>query len=423
VADWLDTAGRLAEGRPAVEHTERYVRACEALGYEHPDLQILDWYDSEEGLDLRALDGDCAELRAAAGAVEEALRLQRAQVGELAAAWTGSGADSAVRFLQRHCDAANTVAAEVRAAAQRCEALRDNLWHLLDVKVATAIAIDDRAAAQRSAWLAAADAVISGVGDRPTAEELVQQQVKPYVDNDIRNDWLSAMRSTQAGVAASYDMVTDRMSAAPRAYFEIPGDLAPVRPPLQPVPRSPAAPAAVAPAAFTGGEAAPATAPLTPAAASLPTPPMPDMGSGLGDASALPTGGGGLGGLGGLASRIVEAMGDLLDSAPEQPSDPLDAEDGQEDDDEGDTPDGPADPMTEKAPDTTDSGPMKEADDAEDAVRGQPVAAPAPPPVAGPPVDAPTPEPPLVSGPPPAPQSERSTPCEIAADALPQAGQ
>ena len=420
MADWLDVAGRLADGGPAVEHTERYVRACEALGYEHSDLQIRDWYDSEEGLDLDALDGDCAQLRAAAGAVEEALRLQRAQVGELAAAWTGSGADAAVRFLQRHCDAANTVAAEVRAAAQRCEALRDNLWHLLDVKVATAIAIDDRTAAQRPAWLAAADAVTTGTGDRQTAEELIEQRVKPYVDNDIRNDWLTAMRSGQAGVAAAYDMVTDRFASAPRAHFEIPGDLAPVRPPLQPVPSVPAAPAAVVPAAFAGGEAAPApTPPVAPAAATLPTPPLPEMGSGLGDASGLPTGGGGLGGLGGLASRIVEAMGDLLDSAPEEPTDPVGAEDGEEDDDEDDTPDRPADRVPEKATDTTASGSVKEADDTEGAVHDQPVAA--PPPVAGPPAGAPTPEPAPVSAPPPVPQSQR-TPCEIAADELPQAG-
>ena len=139
MAERLDVAERLAEGRPVVEHTQSYVRACQLLGYEHPDLtshpaQIRDWYDSEDGLDLRALDGDCAQLRAAAAAVMEALRMQRAQVDELAAAWSGPGADSAVAFLQRHCDAANMVATEVRAAAQRCESLRDNLWHLVDVK-------------------------------------------------------------------------------------------------------------------------------------------------------------------------------------------------------------------------------------------------------------------------------------------------
>jgi hypothetical protein len=91
VGDRLDVAERLAEGRLAVEHTQTYVRACQALGYEHPGLtshpsQIRDWYGSEDGLDLRALDRDCAELRAAGVAVAEGLRIQRAQVAELAAA-------------------------------------------------------------------------------------------------------------------------------------------------------------------------------------------------------------------------------------------------------------------------------------------------------------------------------------------------
>src|ERR1700739_1129100 len=129
----------------------------------HPS-QIRDWYTSEDGLDLRALDRDCAELRAAGAAVLEALRIQRAQVAELAASWTGPGGDSAVGFLQRHCDAGYTVATELRASAQRCESLRDNLWYLVDSKVATASAIDDRTQAQRPAWLAAAAAVNTGVG-------------------------------------------------------------------------------------------------------------------------------------------------------------------------------------------------------------------------------------------------------------------
>ena len=162
MADRLDVAERLAEGRhrrrahPGLRTGLPHTRATT-----HPDLtsrpsQIRDWFDSEDGLDLRVLDRDCAELRAAGAAVAEALRMQRGQVAELAAAWTGPAGDAAVAFLQRHCDAANMVATEVRAAAQRCESLRDNLWYLLDSKVATAIAIDDRTRLQRTAWLAAA---------------------------------------------------------------------------------------------------------------------------------------------------------------------------------------------------------------------------------------------------------------------------
>ncbi len=278
MADRFDVAERLAEGRPAVEHTQTYVWACHLLGYQHPDLtshpsQIRDWYEAEDGLDLRALDRDCAALRAAGAAVSDALRIQRDQAAELAAAWTGSGGDSAVRWLERHCDAANALATEVRAAAQRCESLRDDLWYLVDSKVATAIAIDEGTRAQRPAWLAAAAAVTAGVGDRASAEEVIRQQITPYVDNEIRDDWLTTMRSTVEGVGTSYDMVIDRMAAAPAARFEFPGDLGPGYQPLPPGAARPAAPAS--PAAVPGPPANPAPLPDLSAAAPAVPAPMP----------------------------------------------------------------------------------------------------------------------------------------------------
>ncbi|OIN79753.1 hypothetical protein K3U93_04765 [Mycobacterium malmoense] len=445
MADRLDVAERLAEGRPAVEHTQSYVRACHALGYQHPDLtshptQVRDWYDSEDGLDLHALDRDCAQLRAAGEAVSEALRMQRAQLAELAAAWAGPGGDAAVRSLQRHVDAANTVATEVRAAAQRCESLRDNLWYLVDSKVATAIAIDDRTQAQRQAWLAAAAAVTTGVGDRPGAEEVIRQQVNPHVDNEIRNDWLTTMRSTLDGVATSYAMVTDRMAAAPAPCFELPGDLAPGYQPLPPtVPSAPAPAAAVPPAGLPSPPADPAPAPAPTAAApapapTIPAPPPPDPGTALGDAAAIPAGdvGGGLGGLGGLANRIVDAMGSLLGSAADQvgtegafdDEDPFHADDGHDvAEDKRDEPEEVKEvdetPDTEEAPDTQEATPAEEA---------RPVGAAPPadaPPVDAPPapIDAPAPVPAApIAGPAP-PANDGSTPCEIAADQLPQAGQ
>ncbi len=439
MADRLDVAERLAEGAPAVEHTQRYVRACQALGYQHPDLtarptQIRDWYDTEDGLNLVVLDRDCAVLRAAAGAVAEALRMQRAQVVELSAAWTGSGADAAVRFLQRHCDAADAVATEVRAAAQRCESLRDNLWHLVDVKVATAIAIDDRTLAQRPAWLAAADAVCTGVGDRRAADELVHLQITPYVDNEIRGDWLSTMRSTQAGVTASYDMVSDRLARAPRAQFEIPGDLGPAgaRPRLQPAPPpapalGPAAPAAArVPTAASSAlppdpaptptMASPAPVPATPEIASPATAPMPDWGAAPADTSAMPTGAAGSpSGLGGLANRIVEAMGDLLDS--------VGGDDGQSQDAE-DADDHPA--SAEEVDDVEEANADEEASENAGEDTKEAVAGPTPAPLTSPALQEPPVQPPVQEPPPPAPMgnppSGGKTPCEIAVDQLPQAG-
>ncbi|WP_310783891.1 hypothetical protein [Mycobacterium sp. Z3061] len=423
----LDVAGRLAEGLPAVEHTQTYLLACGQIGYRDPDLtgdpaQIHDWYAAEEGLDLPVLDGDCAALRAAGSVATDALRLLRDQLNALATAWTGSGADAAVAFLRRHCDTASALVTEVRAAAQRCESLRDNLWQLVDAKVVTTTAIDDRTLAQRLAWLAAAAAVATDAG----ARDVVAQQIKPFVDNDIRHEWRSAMLSTRAGVTAAYDMVTDRFAAAPRAYFEIPGDFGPLDQP----PRGPAAGtlsaalARFAPIPTT--TAAPRSVP-TPAAAPAPTP----MESGIGwsgdpvgagglDGSAGSQGVGGPDGLGGLeslASRIVASMGDLLGSSATDggPADSLAADPFEDEND----PHEPDRLEAAEEPKKPESAPAQ-------GVAAVPVSQPigAARPVTGSPVTGAVPgEPPPVEVPPPTPPATGSTPCEIAANELPQAGQ
>ncbi|AZA69520.1 hypothetical protein EGM63_09345 [Mycobacterium avium subsp. paratuberculosis] len=423
----------------------------------------------------RALDRDCAELRAAGVVAAEALRLQRAQVAELAVAWTGAGGEAAVQLLQRHCDTAEALATELRAAAQRCESLRDNLWYLIDAKAATAIAVDDRTRAQRPEWLAAAAAVTAGQPDRDDAHNLIRQQVIPYVDNDIRNEWLPAMRSATDGVQTSYAMVVDRMAAAPAARFEFPGDLGsglvpvPATRPLVAAPMPPLDAAPTLPAAVSE----PAAAATLPAAVPSPAAaPAADWGAALGDAAGMPAGdlgglagsgmgsglGSGLGGGGGLlglAGKIVDAMGGLLGSVgdgldgadpfgdqdplddnafhgdPFHADDPADAKDAGDDADETaadepaapdrPAPAGEAEPNGEPAP-SGEAPPTGEP--------AQPVAAtpPAAPPPGAPPPGAPPPaEPPADPGPAPgaaqpAPEPG-STPCQIAADQLPQAGQ
>ena len=300
-------AARLAEGQPAVEHTQTYVQACHVLGYQHPDLtargsQVQDWYETEAGLDLRVLDDDTAELRAAVNTIDEALWLQRMQVTEIGAAWTGFGADAATQFLQRHCDSAAQLAAQIRAAAERYAVLRDNLWQMVDRKAATAVAIDDRRVGERSAWLAAAHTVTAGAGDRSAAEGLVRQHVIPYVDNDIRDDWLTAMRLTTAAVEASYDAAIDALSSVREVCFEIPGELGPRWQPVfdEPPGLSRAAnmfetstPPDIAPT-VPAAVSAPAPAPAAPPAQPPPTPA--DLAAPLGDAAGLSTGAGNLGG-------------------------------------------------------------------------------------------------------------------------------
>jgi hypothetical protein len=444
MADRFDVAARLAEGRPAVEHTQTYVEACHQLGYQQPDLtahpsQVWDWYDSESALDLRVLDGDSAALRAAVTAIEEALWVQRTQVTELAAAWRGSGADTAMRFLQRHCDVAAEVAVHVRTAAERYAALRDGVWKAVDGKVANAVAIDERRAGQRATWLAACHAVTAGSGDRSTAEAVIDQQVKPYVDNDIRADWLAAMGSGSASVAASYDEAIHALASTSDVRFDIPGDFGPSwqpasddRPPAEATPSTPipVGPAPTVPAAAPASRAA--TDPEPPALsgdapdASVP----PDLATPYGDASGLSSGAGDLGGLGGVGGgiggvvgNIVDGIGSILgsiagglgDGSGSGPSpvddsltdDPLD-DTAEPDDDVDDTP-APVDDAA--APEQPAETPPPTADSAAEPV-GQQLD---PPPLAAPPADQPPPA--------AVPPADESTPCEIAEDELPQAGQ
>lgn len=55
----FDTATILAPGREILDIFTEYVAACRVLGHHHHDLTRLhEWYDTEDGLDLRAIEGD-----------------------------------------------------------------------------------------------------------------------------------------------------------------------------------------------------------------------------------------------------------------------------------------------------------------------------------------------------------------------------
>ncbi len=137
MAESLDVAARLTEGRTAVDNIGEYVWACHLLGYRNPDLtlhagQVRDWYSSEDGLDLRALEADRAALDAAATATEGAQRLQEQQLGTLAGAWQGRGGDASNEFLRRHGEASAAAISSVRNAVSALAALRDDLWSAVD---------------------------------------------------------------------------------------------------------------------------------------------------------------------------------------------------------------------------------------------------------------------------------------------------
>ncbi|WP_109519730.1 hypothetical protein, partial [Mycolicibacter heraklionensis] len=276
MAQQYDVPARLDEGREAVAHTQTYVAACYRLGYRHPDLtgydgQLVDRYASEAGLDLRRLDADCAALGALADAADDALRTQRRGLAELSDSWRGPGAGAATEFLRRHCDAGAELTARLRAAVAGCGVLRDEVWRLVDAKVAAVLAVDDRVGAGRPAWLAAAHAVNSGAND-PHAAEVIEQQVIPHVDNDVRGEWLAAVRSAKDGIDAAYRAAVATADPGTGAVFAIPGELGPIAQLDPPVSVSPVVVAAPVPADSPPVNPPPAPGELAGAAAPDPAP-------------------------------------------------------------------------------------------------------------------------------------------------------
>jgi hypothetical protein len=437
MAEKFDVASRLAEGRPAVDNIQTYVWACHALGYTNPDLtlhasQVRDWYGSEDGLDLRALDADCAALEAAVAATEDAVARQNEQVGALSAAWQGGGADASRAFLRLHGEASAAASAAVRTSADALATLRDNLWLTVDGKVAAAVAADDRAPDD---WVAAAQTVTTGAGDRATASERIDQEVKPFVDNEIRSEWLTAMRSAMAAVMDLYDAATAELTAEPDAVFDVPGDLGPS---WTPPPRGeeaatvPAAASAVAPPVAAspswGVPAVPSSAPASVAPMPATVPPPIDAGSTAPAMAAPPSAPslGGMpeigGGLSGFGQQLADAFGSLLGSAddgldtPDTDDPEIDDEldDDQEDDDE------PAEPAADVEDEPAAEEPVEEAV-ANDTCEPAKTPVEPPPPEELEPAPTPVPPPPE-PGPPPEPVAAE-TPCQIAADELPQVGQ
>ncbi|MGV0792771.1 hypothetical protein [Mycolicibacterium sp. XJ1819] len=443
----FDVAARLAAGGPGVRDVQALVLACQMLGYQHPDLtahpaQVPDWYTAEDGLDLQTLDADCAALSTAVAAVEDALTRQDAQLNSLAGAWQGGGAVVSQEFLSRHGEASALAAAGVRDAARVLTELRDGLWQTVDGKVAAAHGIDERIEGQRGPWLAAAHTLATGTGDRAVASELIDQEVKPFVDTAIGGEWVEAMRSAIAAIETAYDDAVAELSGATDATFDVPGDLGPrwipadsdsvattpnaasgtpASPGVPGTPMTPAGWAPPPPAPVSAPASAPA-APVEPAAATAPPPApalggMPDIGSGLsGFAQQLDDM------LGGLFGSTDDALADLPEvSEVSAVDEPLDLEETPEPD-EPDSDDEIGDEITdEESPDEApdDESATDQPDEEADA-SCEPAPEEAPPPVpvaAQPPVEPPPP----VSSPEPA--STAGTPCEIAAEELPQVGE
>jgi hypothetical protein len=505
VAVPYDVAARLAEGLAAVNDMQVYVEACRMRGYRHPDLtshsaQIRDRYAAEEGLDLGVLETDRATLHDMSVDSEEGLRQARSQIAALTDAWTGDGGLAAANFVRRHCDSAAAVSEALRAAAVAWGVLRDDLWQVVDRRVATTVSTVEPAQAHRSVWLAAAHSVLGGDVSGDDAGEIVDGQVKPFVDSAIRRDWLSAMQAADHAAAAAYRTAIGAVGTMAGVRFEVPGDLGPrYRSSTGPESRASADSRAAVPSAPSapdvdgwpaGSEdplgpvlpSVPASVPqsVPPASAPAPANPLDALATlsepssvsappGLGAGGFPGLGAGGVPGLGAAASvpgRIVDALSGLLgtpttDAAPDlsaladpgmvpvatpdvpapdiepETPDAQDAPDPEDEDPEDEDPvdkdgvDGrdDGDPVGED-PDE-DNGDGDTADDGpnpiDSSLESDCGAASAEPSAPTPAEAAPTPPPPVTAEPSasvsPPPAVGDATPCEIAADELPQAGQ
>jgi hypothetical protein len=358
---------------------------------------------------------------------------------------------SAHDFVRRHCETAENLTTSVREAADALAGLRDTLWQMVDTKAAAVTGIDDRRQAERASWLAAAHTVTTGVGDRAAASELVDQQVKPYVDNDIRVEWLTAVRNAITSIGSSYDAVTSGLMSGPHAQFEVPGDFGAAQPnndddagahahepastttassaPPAPPAAAPApTPALAAPYPSAGISMPPATTANPPAAE--PISPTAGLPSPIGGAPAMPAS---LGQLEGLPQRFADALSGLSSTAGNPVADPLDPPAAGDD--------VPADGSTsaEREPDNDetdcDAGEHERSEkpdtstNVDDAAADEPAPTPSEPPPSEPPTPPPSPSPEPPAPPPPEPPpaepptGEAATPCEIAASELPQAGQ
>lgn len=471
VAASLDVAARLDEGQAAVDTIAEYVWACHLLGFDHPDLtryryQVHDWYSAEEGLDLRVLDVESASLAAAAAVAEEELALQDKNFQNLVEAWHGTGARASTDFLARHAASSAQVAAGVRSAAAVLTRLRDSLWAALEAKVSAALQIEGRQGGQRGAWLAAARTVSTGLGDRSAASELIDTQVKPFVVNDIAGDWLAAMRSTTRAVADAYGQALAGLRAEALPVFGIPGELGPVR--AAPVPPPVAAGTTAASAAAPSWQPSPAAMPAamstTPSQIPPPAPspaaePLAAVAEPVGSAAPAPTlpagaapgmAGGGMPGLGGLpdvgsglagaGQQLADLFGGLLgssaDGLPDRIGDLPSGEGGDVDPDDGpqqeadhaDDPDVEDTADEDGSEDTDEDG--ADEDEPVDSAEGELTE----PQSDSPPVDEASPDPQKLEVPDPAttvpgPAADPlaaptgGTPCEIAADELPQVGE
>ncbi len=199
-----------------------YAAACRVVGRGGITAdEIRGLAAREDGIALGALEVDGAALAAGAAAAEEALSAQRNAAGMLAAAWRGRSASAATDLLERQCAAAAGVVATLVEAGEVVQALRGRLARLLEAREEAGVRIVDRRAGEHPRWLAWSRAVLAGTADPATAEA-VAAQVGPYVEIDVAGDWVAAMTAVTDAVAAAYREAVTTLADRSAARFAIP---------------------------------------------------------------------------------------------------------------------------------------------------------------------------------------------------------
>ncbi|MFN8227751.1 MAG: hypothetical protein U0R18_13670 [Mycobacterium sp.] len=383
-----DVAARLRDGWAALDNLQKCVDACGLAGY-----RLIDVYGSEHGLDLIALDADAGVLRAAAVRADEAAELVRAQPGRLSEAWRGPAGEQAADLVGGHAAAAARLASAVRLAAEACATLGAELWRIVGARVARTQTV---ATAVRPEWLTG---------------EVAGEELKAFAHNIILGEWTAAMRQADDDARAVYRRAITTLDAVGPIGFAVPGPLATGAPPASaPSPTMPAsAPLSTMPASAPS-PAMPASAPspAMPASVSSPVPapqvpapppiPLDTYSSGLLQPPVAPPSA--------PASLPSMPMPDLGDGAPTMPQfapdTPENPESGSHEDSEKPEVEPEAEEPEKPEPEKPEPEPEPES------------ATPQPEPT------APQPEP---TAPQPEPAAEPpATPCEIAADQLPQVG-
>lgn len=230
-----------------------YVAACQALGRARITVERVGELSSAvDRLRLSALDADTAALTTAATAAEEALSAERTAIDDLMRAWQGGSGSAARDFLERQCEAASGLLAALVEAGETLGSLRENLARLVEAGADASMRIADRPGVERQVWLAQARSVLQGSADE-AAVDAVASRIAAFVDTDIAGDWATAIQYTSDSVAAAYRDALARLDGLAAVRF----DLTTPAPTAEPLSRRAAArtpapapvPAASAPAA------------------------------------------------------------------------------------------------------------------------------------------------------------------------------